>query len=285
MAKTGFDYYNVDTDRYQDIRIKRLKKTFGCNGVAVYDYILCEIYRVKGCFLEWDESTAFDVADYLELKESAVNEIVNYCGVVGLFNKELLTSGSIISSLSIQNRYIEMCRRAKRTNCDIPKNVIILEETKKLPEETAKTTEETQQSKVEKSKEIPPPTPPLGGESENTSPQNPPETNKTPKEKPPWKKDFDVYKQGLREAFKSIRKNKEWIEKQEKFNPGVDIILSIEKACTNYWALEAGWKKKKGTQIIDIDWPATFANAISMNTNRVWKSKELSNESENTHVY
>jgi len=62
--KTGFDYYNVDTNRYQDMKIKRLKKSFGCNGVSVYDYILCEIYRVRGCFVEWDENTAFDVADY-----------------------------------------------------------------------------------------------------------------------------------------------------------------------------------------------------------------------------
>ena len=81
--KTGFDYYNVDTNRYQDMRIKRLKKDFGCDGIAVYDYILCEIYRVRGCFVEWDENTAFDVADYFGIKESLVNEIVNYCCAAG----------------------------------------------------------------------------------------------------------------------------------------------------------------------------------------------------------
>lgn len=91
--KTGFDYYNVDTDRYQDIKIKRLKKDFGSSGIAVYDYILCEIYRVRGCFIVWDESTAFDVAEYFGLKENLVNEIVNYCCAVGLFDKALLKSG------------------------------------------------------------------------------------------------------------------------------------------------------------------------------------------------
>lgn len=59
--KTGLNYYTVDTDRYQDRRIKRLKKDFKCRGIAVYDYILCEIYRVQGCFLVWDANTAFDV--------------------------------------------------------------------------------------------------------------------------------------------------------------------------------------------------------------------------------
>lgn len=114
MAKRGFTYYSVDTDRYQDIRIKRLKKEFGCQGIAVYDYILCEIYRVRGCFLEWDESTAFDVAEYFGLKETLVKEIVRYCLAVGLFDRELLKRGSVLSSRSIQLRYVEMCGRTKR---------------------------------------------------------------------------------------------------------------------------------------------------------------------------
>ncbi|MDR2858937.1 MAG: DUF4373 domain-containing protein [Mediterranea sp.] len=91
--KIGLSFYTLDTDRYQDIRIKKLKKEIGCIGIAVYDYILCEIYRVKGCFLEWDKSTAFDVADYLGLKETQVNEVVNYCCVVGLLIKNCSRMG------------------------------------------------------------------------------------------------------------------------------------------------------------------------------------------------
>ena len=135
--KTGFDFYRVDTDRYQDIRIKKLKKTHGCNGIAVYDYVLCEIYRVKGCFLEWDESTTFDVAEYFGLKENAVSEIMRYCGSVGLFDKELLSRG-IVTSTAIQKRYLAMCRSAKRQNAQIPKIAKLPEESPKLPEESRK---------------------------------------------------------------------------------------------------------------------------------------------------
>ena len=131
--KTGFDFYRVDTDRYQDIRIKKLKKTHGCNGIAVYDYVLCEIYRVKGCFLEWDESTTFDVAEYFGLKENTVSEIMRYCGSVGLFDKELLSRG-IVTSASIQKRYLDMCRSAKRQNAQIPQIAKLPEESPKLPE-------------------------------------------------------------------------------------------------------------------------------------------------------
>jgi hypothetical protein len=134
--KIGLGYYNIDTDRYMDIRIKRLKKDFGCAGIAVYDYILCEIYRVRGCFLEWGESSAFDVAEYWGLKESLVNEIVNYCCVVGLFDKGLLASGRVLTSKSIQSRYVEMCKRAKRTTVKIPTMYnIIPEECPIIPEE------------------------------------------------------------------------------------------------------------------------------------------------------
>lgn len=154
MAKAGFPWYQVDTDRYQDIKIKRLKKDFGPAGVAVYDYILSEIYRVKGCFLVWDDSTAFDVADYWGLKESLVREIVSYCGVVGLFDNALLTCGNIISSLSIQARYREMCKRAKRSGIEIPEECrIIPEKTKKIPEEHVKIPEETSHSIGEYSRE------------------------------------------------------------------------------------------------------------------------------------
>lgn len=149
--KAGFEYYNVDTNRYQDIKIKRLKKDFGTSGIAVYDYILCEIYRVRGCFLVWDESTAFDVAEYFGLKETLVNEIVNYCCVVGLFDKALLASGSIISSRSIQQRFIDMSTRAKRKDFKIPKEIdIITEESTIIPEESKFITEVC--NKVEESK-------------------------------------------------------------------------------------------------------------------------------------
>lgn len=161
--KTGFQYYSVETDRYQDIRIKRLKKECGALGLAVYDYILCEIYRVKGCFLEWDESTAFDVSEYLGLKENQVKEIVNYCCAVGLFSKELLTNERVLTSLAIQSRFTDWSKKAKRTGVKIPEKIkIIQEECDKLPEESEQLPEDFDKVKKSKGKESndnnPPPT-------------------------------------------------------------------------------------------------------------------------------
>ena len=138
--KTGMLYYTSDTNRFkEDLRIKRLKKDMGCDGYAVYEYILNEIYRVGGCFLVWDESTAFDVAEYWGLKETKVNEIVRYCCAVGLFDKALLSNGNVLTSSSIQSRYVNMCIRAKRKEIIIPEQFDILpEESRKLLEESQK---------------------------------------------------------------------------------------------------------------------------------------------------
>jgi hypothetical protein len=157
MAKQGLNYYSVDTDRYADRKIKRLKHSFGCSGLAVYDYLLCEVYRDRGCGLVWDEDTAFDVADYFGLKVTTVKEIVRYCGAVGLFNSELLTGG-IITSEAIQQRYLEMCNRAKRPNVTIPEEWrLIPEKTEKfpkIPEKTENITEEFHKVNKSKVKEI-----------------------------------------------------------------------------------------------------------------------------------
>lgn len=130
--KTGLLYYSSETNRFQDIRIKRLKKNFGCDGYSVYEYILNEIYRINGNFLVWDESTAFDVAEYWGLKETKVNEIVRYCCAVGLFDKALLSNGNVITSKSIQKRYVNMCIHAKRKEIVIPDEYNILPEEYKI---------------------------------------------------------------------------------------------------------------------------------------------------------
>lgn len=85
------------------------------------------------------------------------------------------------------------------------------------------------------------------------------------KEEKTWRNDYDVYLDLVREAYRSICSDKKLLDKQQKYYPNVDIKLSIEKACTNYWATEAGWKKKKSARSKDIDMKMTLINAININ--------------------
>ena len=153
-VKAGLSYYNVDTDRYQDIRIKKLLHNFSTAGLSVYDFILNEIYRDKGYFIKWDESTVFNVADVLKVKESTIQEVVNYCCSVGLFNKAVFTNENVLTSKSIQDRYLNVCLLCKRKPpVFVPEFMRFTPEDKpKTPEEMPFTPEESTQSKVKERK-------------------------------------------------------------------------------------------------------------------------------------
>lgn len=143
--KTGFTYYQVDTNRYQDRRIRKLLRKFrGGVGIAVYDCILCEVFRDKGHSLEWDEDTAFDVSEILGVSEKTIKEVVKSCAEIGLFDSSMLNRG-IITSASIQERYKAMCAWTKR-QVHIPNEISLLaqnsEECGKNSEEYPKNSEE-----------------------------------------------------------------------------------------------------------------------------------------------
>lgn len=127
MSKTGLTYYQAETDRFQDIKIKRLKKRFGCEGYAVYNYVQNEIYRVEGCFIRFTDDQAFDCAEYWNIDEEEVMDIINFCADIGLFDKITWTTRGILTSREIQQRYAEICRRAKKRTL-IPEEIALVED-------------------------------------------------------------------------------------------------------------------------------------------------------------
>ena len=114
MAKQGFSYYKAETDRFQDIKIKRLKKRYHCTGYAVYQYVLNEIYRVRGYFLQFTEDHLFDVSEYWDIDEEEVTAIIGYCAEIGLFNAQLWQEKGVLTGRSIQARYIDICKVCKK---------------------------------------------------------------------------------------------------------------------------------------------------------------------------
>lgn len=114
MAKTGLSYYQAETDRFQDIKVKRLKKRYGCEGYAVYQYIQNEIYRVEGCYIRFTEDQLFDVSEYWCIEEERVEAIIEYCAEVELFDPLTWRTKQVLTSVDIQQRYLEICRRAKK---------------------------------------------------------------------------------------------------------------------------------------------------------------------------
>lgn len=126
MGKAGFSYYMAETDRFQDIKVKRLKKRYGCEGYALYQYALNEIYRVEGCWIEFSEDELFDASEYWGIEEGRVKEIIHYCAEIGLFDTELWEKRGVLTARSIQSRYLDMCKRSKK-KATIPLGVLLVE--------------------------------------------------------------------------------------------------------------------------------------------------------------
>ena len=177
MTKSGFNYYKADTDRFQDIKIKRLKKTMGCEGYCVYQYALNEIYRVEGAYLEWSDDHVFDCSDYWGISEERVSQIIDYCIEIRLFDASAYAINRTLTSRSIQKRYVDMCKVSKK-KAYIPFAIMLVEieqpaiqehsesvpETsrnfQKLPESSRKVPEKNDKEKKSKEKNITP-SPPL----------------------------------------------------------------------------------------------------------------------------
>ena len=64
IARKGFEYYRAETDRFRDIKIRKLRKEHSCAGYAIYQYVLNEIYRVEGCYIRFTQDELFDCAEY-----------------------------------------------------------------------------------------------------------------------------------------------------------------------------------------------------------------------------
>ncbi len=119
---------------------------------------------------------------------------------------------------------------------------------------------------------IPPIVPPLGKEAEDAAEDN----------SLSWKTDYQIYLSELRQAYRLALGDKKWMEQRELYHPALDIELSLQKAMTDFWATELGWKRKRSSRSASIDWPRTFANALTLASNQVRKpysqNQQQSNE-------
>lgn len=96
-----------------------------------------------------------------------------------------------------------------------------------------------------------------------------------PIESPTWRTLFDEYQKSELSAYTALIKNTGWLEQQEKIKPfpNMNILKTIERAHLNFWSKESGWKNKKKSRSKEIDWPATYSNAIGMKSNQVFDER------------
>ena len=57
--KTGLEYFPLDVDFYNDLKVRKLMRNYG-GGKAAFVYIamLCKIYE-SGYYMVWDDDVSF----------------------------------------------------------------------------------------------------------------------------------------------------------------------------------------------------------------------------------
>ena len=100
----GNRFFRLDVDFFSDKKVKILKARYGADGVTLYLYILCEIYKA-GYYLKIDEDFEFIVSDDLSMDSNKVKQVLNFLLNKSLFDNTLFSSDKVLTSAGIQRRY------------------------------------------------------------------------------------------------------------------------------------------------------------------------------------
>ena len=118
MSRTiseGLNNFMLDCDFFTDKKIKVLKANFGTEGITVYIYLLCEVYR-NGFYLKVDDDFIYIISADLNIKSETVAEVIPFLMEHSFFDKELFERDKVITSKSVQ-RYFQNAikEKAKKT--------------------------------------------------------------------------------------------------------------------------------------------------------------------------
>lgn len=130
--KSGLDYFPLDVNIFSDNKIRILKARYGMNGVSVYIYLLCEIYK-NGYYMEWNDDFKYILADELNLTDGFIEQVLTFLLERSLLSSTLFKSDTILTSPGIQRRYqLAVKERAKKTPIKI-KGFWLLDEAETEP--------------------------------------------------------------------------------------------------------------------------------------------------------
>ena len=115
--QNGLLYFPFDIDFFQDKKIKILRGRYGSDGVMVYIYLLCEIYK-NGYYIIADEDLILCLSDDLNISEASTRQIISFLLGRSLLceikDSTLAKPDTVLTAKSIQQRYQEAKKGLKR---------------------------------------------------------------------------------------------------------------------------------------------------------------------------
>lgn len=125
--KKGLDYFPLDIDFFSDKKIKILKARFGADGITIYVYLLCEIYK-NGYYIKVDDDLQYIMSDDLGMSIDKVKQVLKFLLERSLFDNTLFQSDTILTSAGIQRRFqLAVKERAKKNPIEVDRFWILKE--------------------------------------------------------------------------------------------------------------------------------------------------------------
>ena len=125
--KEGVAYFSFDVDFFSDKKIKVLKARYGADGITIFLYLLCEIYK-NGYYLKVDDDFEFVISDDLNMNCDKVKQVLTFLLERSMFDKQLFQSDAVLTSTGIQKRFQLMVKSRASKNPIIVKDFWVLSE-------------------------------------------------------------------------------------------------------------------------------------------------------------
>ena len=127
--KEGLDYFPLDVDFFfGDNKIKILRARYKADGVVIYLYLLCKIYR-QGYYIKADDDFEYVMSDDLGIDQNKVKQVLNFLLKRSLFNDKLFNLDKVLTSAGIQKRFQAAVKeRAKKNPVEVGRYWLLSEE-------------------------------------------------------------------------------------------------------------------------------------------------------------
>lgn len=141
--KQGLDYFPLDTNI--DNKLEIFESEYGLLGFGFIIKLFQKIYS-NGYYLEWNEYSPGLLKKEIGIEKEQINEMINFCLNINLFDKNLYSNFNILTSKGIQKRYFTVSKRRKELK-EIIKNDYILIDLSKYGINVSNNNTETQEER------------------------------------------------------------------------------------------------------------------------------------------
>jgi len=90
----GIEYFPFAVDFFADNKVKILKARYGADGIMIYMYILCCIYR-EGYYTRVNDDFIFVISDDLHISSDTVQQVMTFLLKRSMFNEQLFKSDAM----------------------------------------------------------------------------------------------------------------------------------------------------------------------------------------------